>query len=200
MSDDFARARARHFAELYAGSDDPWRFRTSAYEAEKYDATIAALTRPRYRAALELGCSIGELTVRLAECAAEVTGVDLSERAIALAQERLAAIPHARAERMTAPEEWPDGRWDLFVISEVLYYLSETEIDALAARVAGARIAPAEIVLVSWSGPADTALSAAEARTIFTRCLRRHMEFETIRPSEHPSYEHHTLLENLREA
>jgi hypothetical protein len=57
---------ARYFDDLYAGERDPWEFETSAYEQAKYDATLAALPRPRYRRGLEIGCSIGVLTARLA--------------------------------------------------------------------------------------------------------------------------------------
>ena len=51
-----------YFARVYAESDDPWSFATSAYEAEKYRATIAALGTRRYHAGFEIGCSVGVLT------------------------------------------------------------------------------------------------------------------------------------------
>ena len=51
---------------MYAGTDDPWGFRTRWYEQRKRDVTLAALTRPRYRRAFEPGCSIGVLTAGLA--------------------------------------------------------------------------------------------------------------------------------------
>ena len=53
------------FDKLYANSDDPWKFETSDYEREKYDATLAALPPGRFGNALEIGCSIGVLTARL---------------------------------------------------------------------------------------------------------------------------------------
>ena len=56
-----------YFDRKYAFDPDPWGFATSAYEADKYRATLAALPRARYRRALEVGCSIGVLTERLAE-------------------------------------------------------------------------------------------------------------------------------------
>src|SRR4051812_50160637 len=73
---------ARYFDELYAGERDPWEFETSAYEQAKYDATLAALPRPLYRRGLEIGCSIGVLTARLAgRCASLVAGGGLGEKA-----------------------------------------------------------------------------------------------------------------------
>ena len=44
-----------HLQALYAGGDDPWGFRTSAYEQAKYQATRAALAQSAYASALELG-------------------------------------------------------------------------------------------------------------------------------------------------
>ena len=58
---------AEHFRRLYARSADPWAFRTSAYEKEKYRQTIAALGERRFRSGFEPGCSIGVLTRMLAE-------------------------------------------------------------------------------------------------------------------------------------
>ena len=55
-----------HFEALYAADPDPWDFETSAYEQAKYDATIAALPPGPISTALEVGCSIGVLTERLA--------------------------------------------------------------------------------------------------------------------------------------
>ena len=60
------RLTAGYFDELYAGDPDPWGFETSAYEQAKYAATIDALEGRRYATALEIGCSIGVLTARLA--------------------------------------------------------------------------------------------------------------------------------------
>jgi hypothetical protein len=45
---------ASYFIDLYRREADPWNFAQSAYEREKYERTIAALPRSRYRSALEL--------------------------------------------------------------------------------------------------------------------------------------------------
>jgi hypothetical protein len=46
-----------HFEAIYASDPDPWRFRTSDYEQQKYAATVAALLCPRYRHGFEVACS-----------------------------------------------------------------------------------------------------------------------------------------------
>jgi hypothetical protein len=54
-----------YFKGMYATESDPWQFATSAYERDKYAATLAALPRSRYASALEVGCSIGVFTHQL---------------------------------------------------------------------------------------------------------------------------------------
>ena len=152
---------------LYADGDDPWRFRTSAYEAAKRDATLAALARPRYAAILEIGCGNGELGRRLAARAARYDGVDAVERALAAARR---AVPAGRFHRRYLPAPLPDGPFDLIVLSEVLYFLDPDGLRWLAATLA-ARWARAEIVAVNWLGPSGNALSGAEALALFVAAL-----------------------------
>lgn len=54
--------RAARFDDAYRENPDPWCFATSPYEQAKYQKTIESLPRDRYRAAIEVGCSIGELS------------------------------------------------------------------------------------------------------------------------------------------
>ena len=145
---------AEYFERLYAADEDPWDFRTSDYEHRKYAATIAAIEdlAPIGRA-LEVGCSIGELTARLAPLCRELVAVDCSHTAVGRARERLAAIPHVRVELRCVPDSVPEGPFDLVVCSEVLYYwhapLLRTALDRLRALLApgGALLA------VHWRGP-----------------------------------------------
>jgi hypothetical protein len=58
---------ADSFEALYHGNPDPWNFVGSAYERARYAATLAALPKSSYTSAFEPGCSIGELTARLAK-------------------------------------------------------------------------------------------------------------------------------------
>ncbi len=116
-----------YFSAIYAASDDPWSFASSAYEAEKYAATLAALPQPRFARALEIGCSIGVLTARLAERAEELVAIDIDARALALARTRCAAYANVRFERRAFPHETVAGRFDLVVVSEVAYYWSDAD-------------------------------------------------------------------------
>jgi predicted TPR repeat methyltransferase len=125
------RLDREYFEELYAASPDPWNFETSDYEREKYAHTLGALGGRRFRRALEAGASIGVFTRMLADTCDELLAVDVSEKAVAAARERLEGLDHVRVERRTLPEEMPGGPFDLIVASEVLYYFPREEMLAM---------------------------------------------------------------------
>lgn len=144
-----------YFDRLYARSPDPWSFETSDYEREKYALTIARLPAGHYGSALEVGCSIGVLTRLLATRCDTVLGIDIAARAIATARQRSQEVANARFEVMQVPDAWPPGRFDLIVLSEVLYFLAREDAGRLAERVL-ASIAPGgDIMLVHWTGETD---------------------------------------------
>ena len=87
------RLGATFFDDLYARDADPWDFETSAYEAAKYEQTIAALEGRRFSTALEVGCSIGVLTERLAEHCDDLLAIDVAESALVRARERVPQRP-----------------------------------------------------------------------------------------------------------
>ncbi|GAC1308936.1 MAG: class I SAM-dependent methyltransferase [Vulcanimicrobiaceae bacterium] len=126
---------AAYFARVYAHSDDPWNFETSPYEAEKYAATLAALPRARYARALEIGCSIGVLTARLAARCDELVAIDIDPHALDLARERCRTLGGVRFERSAFPAEAPAGDFELFVVSEVAYYWSDRDLERARARI-----------------------------------------------------------------
>ena len=163
-------ARAAEFDALYDGNPDPWRMETSAYEAAKYDATLGALPRARYRSGLEVGCSIGVLTARLAARCDRLVALDVSARAI----ERAAARPGCEAvafRRAEVPNEWPDGAYDLIVLSEVLYFLEPDEVREIA-RLTARDLAPGgTVVAVNWLGECDRTLDGAAAADLFVTSL-----------------------------
>lgn len=145
-------ARADPFDTLYR-AEDPWGYRTRWYEARKRALTLAALDRPRFRHGLELGCSIGELTAALATRCARITATDAHPEAVKRARLRVADLPQVEILAMRHPGAWPDGCFDLLVVSEIGYYLSPEDLDATAARMDGA-LAPDGLVLAChWRRP-----------------------------------------------
>jgi SAM-dependent methyltransferase len=158
-----ASLRRDYFEGLYAKEADPWRFETSAYEREKYDATLDALPRARYARGLEIGCSIGALTRRLAARCDRLLATDIAEEPLRAARLRSADAPWVEFGCSAAPGEWPEGTFDLILLSEVVYYLSRADADLLAERVVASLAFGGDLVLVHWTGETDYPLSGDEA-------------------------------------
>lgn len=142
-----------YFEELYSADDDPWRFADRWYERRKRALTLAVLPRARFRRAVEPGCSIGLLTRDLAQRCDEVLASDVSARAVALARERTADLPGVRVEQASVPAQWPPGRFDLVVLSEVGYYCAGSDLTALAAAAAGCLSDDGVLVACHWRHP-----------------------------------------------
>ena len=100
---------------------EPWREREKDLTKERQTA-IEVLAHRRYHRALDVGCSLGAFTAKLAPLCEELLAVDVDKWAVAAAKEKLASFPHVRVERCTLPEETPEGPFDLIVAAEVLYY------------------------------------------------------------------------------
>lgn len=141
------------FDRVHGDTADPWDVDASWYEERKRDLTLAALPHRRYRRALEVGCSIGALTARLATRCDEVLALDGSRVAVASATTRLAQTPNVRVERAHLPEAWPDGRFDLVVVSEVGYFLSPARLRRLIARAEASLADDGVVVLCHWRHP-----------------------------------------------
>ena len=140
-----------YFEEKYAADADPWEFETSPYERAKYDATLAALPRPRYASAYEIGCSIGVLTERLAARCGRLLASDVSETALDMARKRCADLPHVAFENRRLPTSFPDGPFDLVVFSEVGYYFSEPDLIRARDGLVGRLVPGGHFLLVHWT-------------------------------------------------
>ena len=150
------------FESTYAEHEDPWNFDGSPYERHRYDLTVAALTRPRYRRCFEPGCSIGALTERLAEFADEIVACDPSPSAAARAAERLDRRTGVTVEVGSIPQWWPGGTFDVLVFSELGYYWDLGELDSLTARLHTLLRPGAHLVAVHWLGESPDHLLSAE--------------------------------------
>ncbi|MCR8826687.1 nodulation S family protein [Pseudosulfitobacter koreensis] len=156
-----------HLDQLYADTDDPWNFRTSRYEQDKFAATREALGRADYAHALELGCGNGALARHLAPLCAAYTGVDAVARAVRAAQE---AVPAARFVQGWVPDDLPGEvtgeTFDLIVLSEILYFLDRSALARLAGQI-DARWPRAEVLCVTWLGDTGHSLTGAQALEAF---------------------------------
>lgn len=156
-----------HLHALYAETDDPWGFRTSAYEQAKFAATRAVLSRPAYASALELGCGNGELARHIAPLCRRYTGIDAVETALEAARR---AVPDGRLVQAFLPCAFPPGDYDLILLSEVLYFLDRPGLAAVAQEIA-ARCPAAEVLAVTWLGPSGNPLQGPEALEAFADAM-----------------------------
>lgn len=149
-----------HLTALYTRDDDPWQHRSSPYEAAKYRATLEAIPPGPFRCGFEIGCGNGTLARLLAPRCERLFAIDCIPAAAASARAALAGFPHVTVLHGAVPQDLPSIRPDLVVLSEVLYFLSPGEIDALAGWLLrqGSRV-----VAVNWTGPTDEPLDGTAA-------------------------------------
>jgi cyclopropane fatty-acyl-phospholipid synthase-like methyltransferase len=167
MSEQRQTLRPEYFDALYTADLDPWRFAASPYERGKYALTLEAMPKPRYRSALEVGCSIGVLTRSLAARCDTLIAIDAARTPLVEARKRCDDLPGVRFQHIFVPEQWPDGSFDLILLSEVVYYLSRDDVGRLAARVTNSLAKGGSVILVHWTGPTNYPLSGDDAAALF---------------------------------
>lgn len=139
-----------YFHQVYAANSDPWNFAASEYEADKYRRTIETLTCGRYAHAFEIGCSIGVLTAQLATRCNRLLSVDVSEVALQQARERCTSFSNVEFQLLSVPGEYPQGLFDLTVLSEVGYYLSWADLKKLSSLIQQHTAPGGQLLLVHW--------------------------------------------------
>ena len=174
-----------HFDALYDRDIDPWAYQTSSFEAKKRASTLDALSGKTFTRALEFGCSIGVLTVDLSAHCETLVGVDGSQAACKSARDRLSDHPHVKIVQAHFPKDIAKlhtlGQFDLIVLSEVLYFFSNDDLQMLADYICDALLPDGLCVVVNFDGETDAGFSGAEARQIFEqltsqRLMRTHLK------------------------
>jgi SAM-dependent methyltransferase len=141
---------AGYFERMYGENSDPWGFTERWYEERKRAVTLASLPESRYRRAYEPGCSIGVLTHGLAQRCDSLLASDISPIALREAEQRLEGTRNVLLERRQLPEEWPDGQFDLVVLSEILYYFDERDLDDVLAKASRAVAPGGTLLSIHW--------------------------------------------------
>jgi len=140
----------QYFDNLYAASTDPWDFAASPYEQEKYQHTITSLAGRQFDRGLELGCSIGILTELLSAQCGSILGVDISEQPVAIARERLKDRSNIDFTVLQIPQQFPGGKFNLIVVSEVAYYLSNDDLQLSRELIFESLTEGGTLCLVHW--------------------------------------------------
>lgn len=140
-----------YFEALYGTNPDPWKFETSEYEAKKYTVTIAALPNKRYQSAFEIGGSIGVLTEMLAHKCDSLLSIDVSQIAQCKARQRCQHLEHVRFEIMCLPEQYPEEKFDLTLVSEVAYYWCWEDLKKAQIAIVEHLQPGGHLLLVHWT-------------------------------------------------
>ncbi len=175
-----------HFSDLYAARSDPWHLADSAYERDKYAATLAALPRERYARALEVGCANGDFTAMLAARCDALLAIEPVGAALQVARRKNAARPWVGFASMFVPAEWPAGTFDLVVISEVIDYLGSSDVAALSQEVCASLELGGDAILVHWIGKKSGPPSRQEATDMFIAAAEDRLE--VLRAERTPGY------------
>jgi 2-polyprenyl-3-methyl-5-hydroxy-6-metoxy-1,4-benzoquinol methylase len=113
-------------AAFFAGYSTLERFGSGWNRAAEHADFLALLPHLEGRRCLDLGCGAGQLSLYLATNGArEITGVDLSERMLALAR-ATAADPRITYQRATLEDvDFPPASFDLVVSSLAFHYVED---------------------------------------------------------------------------
>ena len=132
-----APIRIDGFEAVFARTEDPWGTYERRDEAVKRQAILRACGGRSGRA-LELACGNGSNTRALARRSLRLLALDGAPSAVAITRRR-AGGPRVAIGEALLPDGAPRGAFDLIVIAEVLYYLSDREIARLGRRLGLAR-------------------------------------------------------------
>lgn len=141
---------------LHQEGAEPWDVDRRWYEERKRELVLAALPHRRFDRIVDLGCSTGALTACLAERlseAGELVALDASPAALATAGRRLGDLVATGRVRLAVadlPDGWPEGGFDLAVLSEVGYFLSPGRLRRLAQRLEDSLRRDGVVVLCHW--------------------------------------------------
>ncbi|MBI4052178.1 MAG: methyltransferase domain-containing protein [Elusimicrobia bacterium] len=117
----------RKFEGFFKYRVDPYRYATLEFEQRRFQLMIQLLQDRFYAYALEVGCAEGFFTEKLVPICNKILALDVSEEALQRTRSRLENAPQVKLLkshlRYWVPSE--DERFDLIVLSEVLYYLGE---------------------------------------------------------------------------
>jgi SAM-dependent methyltransferase len=143
------------FEKLYLEQGDIWNYETSDYERAKYRQTMDRVValRSDNASVLEVGCSVGVFTELLAAQFGQVTAIDVSREALALAARRHSR-PNIRFVRSDIREIPATSRYNVIVCAEILYYIPEGDVTRVVDKLADLLSDHGIVVIVS--GVADS--------------------------------------------
>ncbi|MEO3808437.1 class I SAM-dependent methyltransferase [Sphaerisporangium sp. B11E5] len=177
-------ALLRRYFDWWHRRPDPWNLGTDGYERHKYATTLGRLPARPYRRILEVGCAEGVFTELLmaAHPGAEITGIDISERALDRARSRIGDVPRVRFEQADILEHRAPHGFDLVVCAETLYYIGRDDrLRQASARLCG-MLAPGGLLVLVHPWPESRRLHRHVGADLTVTPLTEHVDTGTHRP------------------
>jgi SAM-dependent methyltransferase len=146
-----------YFQNLYRQSHDPFRNWVNDYEERKRNIALKILREPQYGRIFEPGCGNGGLSKELSKRGRRLLAVDWSKEALEAA-DRYCAADNIEFREMNFPNEIPaslEAGFDLMVVSELLYYYSEKDLERFFEVIPKILKPNGEILLIHWRGISD---------------------------------------------
>lgn len=169
----------RAFFEAAHADGDPWALASDPYEQQRYDTVVAHVPPGRYASAFEPGCSVGELTVRLAGRCEHVEAIDLAANAVRQAEQRCRERANVTIRQGALPADIPDREYELIAFVEIGYYFTPDELSEICRTLDARLAAGGRFIAAHWIGRSPDHLMTGEAvhdvlRSTITAQHRRH--------------------------
>jgi 2-polyprenyl-3-methyl-5-hydroxy-6-metoxy-1,4-benzoquinol methylase len=152
--------RRFEFERLYLENSDPWNYRSSPYERQKYERVLACSLKWRSASetALDVGCSVGVFSHMLAAHFDKVTAIDVSKEALSAATRHNSGAKNLRFMHSDLQSLDTEGQYDVIVCAEVLYYITERDVEVVCRQLDRYLSARGIILLVTGisSEPSDS--------------------------------------------
>lgn len=189
--DDKMEALDQHFFEsLYAENADPWNFKHSEYEHQKYQRTDALLLNRHYKRGLELGCSIGIQTPFFAQHCDELLSVDVSMEAIADAKKNNQELTNVDFQVLDVTADFPNRTFDFISMCEMGYYFNKRTLKEIFKKINEHMDSGGELLMVHWTSYVrEFPLHGTEVNKIFKEFNKKENAFSCVITYIHDSYE-----------
>jgi ubiquinone/menaquinone biosynthesis C-methylase UbiE len=108
------------FEELHRSQQEPWMFGARAAEILRHEWIVEAAQRLEPATTLDVGCTVGQLTERLARALPGVSAIDVSPTAVTSARHRIAAGVQFMSGSVTSLPIAP-ASFDLVIAADGIY-------------------------------------------------------------------------------
>lgn len=195
----------KYWEDMYGTSIDdlPWEIKEAPSELRE----CIESNRVEGGRALDAGCGTGNFSVFLAKNGFDVTGVDYSEKAIAVAKERnkdaKLPITYLRADLARLKEALPDSQFDLILDYKVAHHLPADKLRAYIEQCLHLLKTGGRILLICYSDKDTDAAGSQSAigkfgNEMFYRSADEIREF--YKPFKEVSYKEVMLGKRLNHA